>query len=275
MKRLLIAALLTAVLASCGVTKNQDYTSVANQVGYSETKVIRHPTIYEVNVRQHTAAGTFVALEKDLPRIDSLGIDILWLMPIHPIGELNRKGSLGSYYSVKNYVGVNPEFGTLADFKHLVATAHQLGMKVIIDWVGNHTAWDHPWMNQHPDWYTRDASGNVVPPVADWSDVADLNFDNQDMRKEMIRSLEFWVKECDIDGYRCDVAMMVPTDFWDEARAALDAIKDKPMIIRKVPTKCALRPIMMRIHGMALEANVMEINGNYSTCWLSHYKECP
>ncbi|MFN5093018.1 MAG: alpha-amylase family glycosyl hydrolase [Bacteroidota bacterium] len=231
MKKSLFAALLIALMASCGVTKNQDYTSVANQVGYSETKVIRHPewsknaTIYEVNVRQHTAAGTFSALEKDLPRIDSLGIDILWLMPIHPIGDLNRKGSLGSYYSVKNYVGVNPEFGSLADFKHLVATAHQLGMKVIIDWVGNHTAWDHPWMNQHPDWYTRDANGNVIPPVADWSDVADLNFDNQEMRKEMIRSLEFWVKECDIDGYRCDVAMMVPTDFWDDARAALDAIK--------------------------------------------------
>ncbi|MFM7770168.1 MAG: alpha-amylase family glycosyl hydrolase, partial [Bacteroidota bacterium] len=231
MKKVILFALTASVLFGCGVSKNQEFTSQANQVGYSETKVIRHPdwsknaTIYEVNVRQHSPQGNFAALEKDLPRIDSLGIDILWLMPIHPIGELNRKGSLGSYYSVKNYTGVNPEYGTLQDFKKLVNTAHGLGMKVIIDWVGNHTAWDHPWMTQHPDWYTKDANGNVIPPVADWSDVADLNFDNKEMRKEMIRALEYWVKECDIDGYRCDVAMMVPTDFWDEARAALDAIK--------------------------------------------------
>ncbi|MEY3849822.1 MAG: hypothetical protein RJA38_263, partial [Bacteroidota bacterium] len=163
--------LLAIALASCGVTKNQDYTSEAKQIGYSETKVVRHPswsknaTIYEVNVRQHTAAGTFAALEKDLPRIDSLGVDILWLMPINPIGQLNRKGSLGSYYSVKNYTGVNPEFGTTEDFKRLVKRAHELGMYVILDWVANHTAWDHPWVLQHPDWYTHDANGNIVPPV--------------------------------------------------------------------------------------------------------------
>ena len=223
--------LLALAFASCGVSKNQDYTSEAKQIGYSETKVVRHPswsknaTIYEVNVRQHTAAGTFAALEKDLPRIDSLGVDILWLMPINPIGQLNRKGILGSYYSVKNYTGVNPEFGTTEDFKRLVKRAHELGMYVILDWVANHTAWDHPWVIQHPEWYTHDANGNIVPPVPDWSDVADLNYDNQELRKEMIRAMEYWVRDCDIDGYRCDVAMNVPTEFWNDTRAALDAIK--------------------------------------------------
>jgi glycosidase len=223
--------LLAVALTSCGVTKNQDYTSEAKQIGYSETKVVRHPswsknaTIYEVNVRQHTAAGTFAALEKDLPRIDSLGVDILWLMPINPIGQLNRKGSLGSYYSVKNYTGVNPEFGTTEDFKRLVNKAHELGMYVILDWVANHTAWDHSWVLQHPEWYTHDANGNIVPPVPDWSDVADLNYDNVELRKEMIRAMEYWVRDCGIDGYRCDVAMNVPTEFWNDARAALDAIK--------------------------------------------------
>jgi glycosidase len=230
MNRTIIISLIALLAISCASQKS-DATATAQIISSSETHVIRHPewvknaTIYEINVRQHTPQGTFQALEKDLNRLDSLGVDILWLMPINPIGELNRKGSLGSYYSVKNYVGVNSEFGTLQDFKHFVNAAHAKGMKVILDWVANHTAWDHPWITEHPEWYTHDANGKIVPPVADWSDVADLNFDNKELRKAMIESMKFWVKECDLDGYRCDVAMQVPTDFWDQARAELDAIK--------------------------------------------------
>lgn len=232
MRLLLIApALALAALASCDLKKAPDHTAGATVTGHSETRVLRHPdwsrnaTIYEVNLRQHTPQGTINAFRADLARLDSMGVDILWLMPVHPIGVQNRKGSLGSYYSVQNYTAINPEFGTLEDFKALVRDAHSRDMKVILDWVGNHTAWDHAWMTQHPEWYTRDTSGAVLPPVADWSDVADLNFENAQMRRAMIESMRFWVKECDVDGFRCDVAMMVPTDFWDEARASLDSLK--------------------------------------------------
>lgn len=144
---------------------------------------------------------------------------------IHPIGELNRKGSLGSYYSVKDYLDVNPEFGTIKDFKELVKEIHSLGMYVIIDWVANHTAWDHQWTKTHPEFYNKDDKGNFIPPVDDWSDVIDLNYDNKALWSEMINALKFWVNECDIDGYRCDVAGMVPIEFWIEARKQLDKIK--------------------------------------------------
>lgn len=188
---------------------------------------VKNATIYEVNVRQFTAEGTFAAFEKELPRLKAMGVDILWLMPIHPIGELNRKGSLGSYYAVKDYRGVNPEFGTDEDFSKLVTTAHGLGMKVIIDWVANHTSPDHLWIQEgRLDWYTLDSLGKVQPTIGtDWFDVADLNYDNEELRAEMISCMEYWVKNFDIDGYRCDVAGWVPMDFWLTARSALDQIK--------------------------------------------------
>ena len=187
-------------------------------------------TIYEVNVRQYTPEGTFVAFEKQLPRLQSLGVKILWIMPINPISEKNRKGTLGSYYAVQDYKKVNPEFGTLDDFKELVTKSHELGFKVIIDWVANHTGWDNVWMAKHPDWYTTDSTGKIISPVPDWSDVADLNYDNKEMRAAMIDAMEYWLKEADIDGFRCDVAGMVPVDFWDEARADLDKIKPVYML---------------------------------------------
>ena len=187
-------------------------------------------SIYEVNIRQYTIEGTFKAFEKHLPGLKDLGADILWLMPIHPIGEKNRKGSLGSYYSVKDYKAVNPEFGTLQDFKTLVNEIHKKGMYVIIDWVANHTSWDNNWMTEHPEYYTKDSVGNIIPPVPDWSDVADLNYENKDLRKEMIAALKFWVEECDLDGYRCDVAGMVPIEFWIEARTELEKIKNVFML---------------------------------------------
>jgi len=181
-------------------------------------------TIYEVNVRQYTEAGTFKAFEAHLPRLQKLGVKILWLMPIHPISELNRKGSLGSPYAVANYKGINPEFGNEADFKSLVNKAHALGFKVILDWVANHSGWDNPW-TVNKSWYHIDSSGNIVPPNNDWLDVAWLNYKNQDMRKAMIEAMAYWVKTFDIDGFRADVAAGVPTDFWKAANIQLQAIK--------------------------------------------------
>lgn len=142
----------------------------------------------------------------------------------------NRKGTLGSYYSVKDYKAVNPEFGTLDEFKSSVKMIHKMGMYVIIDWVANHTAWYQKWITEHSGFYTQDSSGNIISPNPDWTDVADLNFDNQELRKEMIDALKFWVEECDIDGYRCDVAGMVPTQFWIEARTELEKIKNVFML---------------------------------------------
>ncbi|HPB52082.1 MAG TPA: alpha-amylase family glycosyl hydrolase, partial [Saprospiraceae bacterium] len=168
--------------------------------------------IYEVNIRQYTPEGTLKAFSAHLPRLKAMGVDIFWLMPVFPIGEVNRKGSLGSYYSIQDYKAINPAFGTMADFDSLVARIHDLGMYVILDWVANHTAWDHPWTRQHPDWYNRDVQGNILVPadnngnLTDWTDVADLNYNNSEMRKEMISEMLFWAKEHHVDGFRCDIA---------------------------------------------------------------------
>ncbi len=209
--------------------KNNENTT--EQTNQDSVKTVIYPdrikksVIYEVNIRQYTPEGTFKAFEKHLPRLKNLGVDILWFMPIQPIGMKNRKGSLGSYYSIQNYTKVNPEYGTADDFKQLVEEAHKLGMIVLIDWVANHTAWDNPWINEHPDWYVHNDKGEIVSPVPDWTDVADLNYDNHQMRKAMVDAMKFWLENFDIDGFRCDVAMMVPTDFWDSARVELDKVK--------------------------------------------------
>ena len=189
---------------------------------------IKNNVVYEVNTRQFNSGGTFKSFMPEIPRIKALGVDVLWFMPVYPIGQLNRKGGLGSYYSIKNYHEINPEFGTMDDFKATVNAAHAQGMKVILDWVGNHTAWDHPWVTEHPDWYVHDSTGKIVTPW-DWTDVAQLNFKNPELRKAMIAEMQFWVKECNIDGFRCDVAFLVPRSFWEEARIALE--KDKPLFM--------------------------------------------
>lgn len=182
-------------------------------------------TIYEVNIRQYTPEGTFDAFTQHIPRLEELGVGILWVMPVQPIGKLNRKGSLGSYYSISDYTATNPEFGSMNDFKKMVREAHQHHMRVILDWVGNHTSWDNVWMKDHKDYYTTDKNGKIVPPVADWADVADLNYDNKNMRAAMIDAMKFWLTEGDVDGFRCDVAMMIPDDFWQEAIPQLKKIK--------------------------------------------------
>lgn len=181
--------------------------------------------IYEVNLRQYTYEGSFAAFQKELPRLKDMGVETLWFMPITPIGVANRKGTLGSYYSASDYVSTNEEFGTLDDFKALVNAAHALGQKVIIDWVANHTAWDHVWTKTNPDFYSRNHDGNFRPPFPDWEDVIHLNYDNPALWDAMIEAMAFWVKECDIDGFRCDMAHLVRLSFWLEARKRLDAIK--------------------------------------------------
>jgi len=180
--------------------------------------------IYEVNIRQYSPEGTFNAFAKDLPQLKKLGIKILWIMPIHPIGIENRKEGLGSYYSVKDYRGINPEFGNLQDFENLVNSAHANGMYVIIDWVPNHTAWDHPWVKQHPDYYAKDKDGKMISPF-DWTDVVKLNYENPETRKAMVADMSYWLTTAKIDGFRCDVAGEVPTDFWKDATTQLNKIK--------------------------------------------------
>lgn len=221
-KYFLWIVVLAFLMGACTNAPKKQYSAAANENSLVWTE---DAVMYEVNVRQYTPEGTFNAFAGELPRLKELGVEILWFMPIHPIGVENRKGTLGSYYSIKDYKAVNPEFGTFDDFKNLVAKAHEMGFKVLIDCVANHTAWDHVWIKEHKDWYTQDSLGNVVPPVADWSDVADLNYENPDLRAAMLDAMEYWVAEADIDGYRCDYAGGVPTDFWEEARAALDQIK--------------------------------------------------
>ena len=186
----------------------------------------KNAVIYQINTRQFTREGTFKAAESHLPRLKDLGVDILWLMPIHEIGEKNRKGSLGSPYAVKDYLSVNHEFGKLEDLKHFVQAAHSMGMYVILDWVPNHTAWDNPLVDEHPEWYERDWKGDFRPsPWRDWDDIIDLDYQNPDLREYMTEALKYWVRVADIDGYRCDVAGFVPLDFWNQVRRELDAIK--------------------------------------------------
>jgi len=197
----------------------------------------RQANIYQVNLRQYTPEGTLKAFAAELPRLRKMGVDMLWLMPWQPIGRENRKGGLGSYYSISDYTAINPEFGTLDDARMLVKQAHALGMKVILDWVANHTAWDHPWTRAHKDWYKLNAKGEIYPvtftegPEPEyWTDVVALNYDNPALREAMIASMAFWVREVDLDGFRCDVASLVPTPFWERARQALDAIKPMFML---------------------------------------------
>lgn len=186
----------------------------------------RDAVLYQLNTRQFTSEGTFAAAQMQLPRLARMGVDIIWLMPIHPIGAANRKGSLGSPYAVRDYRAVNPEFGSEAEFRAFVDEAHRLGLKVILDWVANHSAYDNPLTLSHPEWYTRTPEGALMSPAGtDWSDVADFDYTQPGLRQYMTESLVYWVREFGIDGYRADVAGYVPTDFWETARAELDKVK--------------------------------------------------
>ncbi|WP_276481176.1 alpha-amylase family glycosyl hydrolase [Paraflavitalea pollutisoli] len=180
--------------------------------------------IYEVNIRQYTTEGTFQAFAQHLPRLADMGVEVLWFMPITPISVAGRKGTMGSYYACSDYTTTNAEFGTVADFKQLVQQAHEAGMKVIVDWVANHTGLDHVWTKTHPEYFKKDIDGKFYDTHG-WDDVIDLNYYDQPMRQAMIDAMIFWVKECNIDGFRCDMAHLVPLDFWRQARTALDQVK--------------------------------------------------
>ena len=186
---------------------------------------VKNAVIYEVNLRQYTPEGTIEAFSAHIPRLVDMGVDVLWFMPMHPISQARKKGKLGSYYAVADYRAVNPEFGTLDDFKKMVRKAHDAGLKVIIDWVPNHTGWDHPWIKLHPQFYTKGKDGEITDPIDPstgepwgWTDVADLDYSNANMRKAMLDAMEFWVTKAGIDGFRQDVAHGVPLDFWVEYR---------------------------------------------------------
>jgi hypothetical protein len=232
-KSLWILGLLTIVGALACTTSQQVDDSSTPVSKIIQPEWSKNANIYEVNVRQYTPEGTFNAFAEHLPRLQEMGVDILWFMPIHPIGAINRKeneNSMGSYYSVQDYKKVSSDYGTEEDFRSLVALAHELGMKVIIDWVPNHTAWDNPW-TENKDWYVLNEQGSFIPPLGtDWTDVIQLDYSNQEMRAAMIDALKYWVEEFDIDGYRCDVAGKVPTDFWVQANAELNEIKDVFML---------------------------------------------
>ena len=222
----LLALACVLVMGGCDAAPGASSYEPQPYVQLENAEWTRDAVIYQLNTRQFTKQGTFKAAQEQLPRLAEMGVDIVWLMPIHPIGEVNRKGGLGSPYAVKDYRAVNPDLGTEEEFRAFVDAAHDLGMKVILDWVANHSAWDNPLTSEHPEWYTRNPEGDMMPPEGtDWSDVVDFDYSQAGLREYMTESLTYWVREFDVDGYRADVAGYVPLDFWEIARAELDAVK--------------------------------------------------
>lgn len=220
-----VCALSAMALMAAPALAEPDYTP-RSPVEVSNADWTRDAVLYQLNTRQFTPEGTFKAAQKQLPRLAAMGVDIVWLMPIHPIGDINRKGSMGSPYAVRDYRAVNPDLGSEAEFRAFVDEAHRLGLKVILDWVANHSAFDNPLTASHPEWYTRTPEGALMSPNGtDWTDVADFDYSQPGLRRYMTESLVYWVREFGIDGYRADVAGYVPTDFWETARAELDKVK--------------------------------------------------
>ena len=220
-----VLLVVTVFCAGCSAAKPYEIPTETRAPEWTRTAVL-----YEVNLRQYTKSGTINEFAEHLDTLKNMGVNTLWFMPIHPISVTNRSGRLGSYYSVSDYRDVNPEFGTKEDFKALVDKAHDMGFHVMLDWVANHTGWDNAWITEHPDWYTQKDGKIISPEGMGWPDVADLNYDNADMRKEMIECMKYWVTEYDVDGFRCDYAAGVPEDFWREARIELDKVKDIYML---------------------------------------------
>ena len=227
MKKTLLLFLL--FLISCNDQKELSTSFNINQ--------IKDGVIYEANIRQYSESGKFEDFTKDIYKLKDLGVKIIWLMPIHPISKTNRKGTLGSYYSISDYKAVNPEFGSKEDLDELIKEAHKHNILVILDWVANHTGWDHKWIKNKPDYYTKNENGEITDPINPstgeswgWTDVADLNFDNMDMQNEMIEAMEYWVKEHDIDGYRLDAAHSCPASFWKKSIERLKKIKNVLML---------------------------------------------
>jgi cyclomaltodextrinase len=217
------AALLATIFFTF-VSAQQSQRDFSKENARASADWVKDSVIYQIFERQYSNRGDFNSITNDLDRLQNLGVTVLWLMPIHPIGKLKSKGTIGSPYAVQDYYAINPDYGTKEDFKRLIAESHKRNMKVIIDIVANHTAWDSVLMKDK-SFYTQNSKGEIIPPVPDWADVADLNYDNPNLRKYMIEMLKFWVRDYDLDGFRCDVAGFVPTDFWESARAEVDKIK--------------------------------------------------
>lgn len=243
-----IIFLSTILLIACKeeVKKEEPVAETPKEITIApiDNDVLENAVIYEANIRQYSPEGTFNAFAQDIPKLKELGVKVIWLMPIHPISEAKRKAKgdllvadiedpeerkkyLGSPYAVADYTAVNPDMGTMEDFSNMVDVAHENGIYVILDWVPNHTGWDHPWITEHPEYYTKNDKGEITDPIQDngepwgWTDVADLNYDNQVMRKAMIDEMMFWITEQNVDGFRCDVAHGVPLDFWEQCIPAL------------------------------------------------------
>jgi glycosidase len=263
---------------SCQQAETPDTESRAGET----VDPVSHPAwaekavIYEVNVRQYTPEGSFAALQQHLPRLRNLGIDILWLMPVQPIGKKNRKGSLGSYYSIADYTAINPEYGTEADFKAFVDAAHAQGMKVILDWVANHSAHDHPW-TANKAYYVLRSDGSISNArdnegrETDWTDVAELNYDNPEMRQAMIEEMRWWVDSMDVDGFRCDVAGGVPNDFWLEARRVLKAAEPDLFLLAEAESP-AMHTAFDMTYGWELHHLLNDIaRGRKTTAALDEY----
>jgi alpha-amylase len=249
MKKLSLLFMITIVFTSCKHQNKEIFSEIKTNLNSITEAEMENAVIYEVNIRQYSETGTFEAFTKDIPQLKELGVKIIWVMPIFPISETKRKATggdfayliedekerakmLGSYYAVSDFKKVNPEFGTLEDFRKMVKTAHDNGMYMILDWVPNHTGWDHAWLKTNPEYYTQNEKGEVIDPINPdtgeswgWADVADLNYDNNEMRQEMIQDMLYWVEEEGIDGFRCDVASAVPLGFWEEAIPKLRAKK--------------------------------------------------
>jgi len=242
MKKTLILFVIAFIIFSC----SKEQKELVNSIPPISNATIESAVIYEANIRQYSPEGTFDEFTKDIPEIKKLGVKVIWLMPIFPISETKRKATggadskfasefpkeeqsryLGSYYAVSDFTKINPEFGDIEDFRTLVSTAHEHGIYVILDWVPNHTGWDHTWLQTNPEFYTQNEKGEVVHPKdTDWTDTADLNYDNLAMRTQMIADMKYWLKNENIDGFRCDVAGSVPLDFWQDAIPKLRAEKD-------------------------------------------------
>lgn len=219
---LFMLCMLSHSLAAQQTATNRDY---AKETARKPPAWVRDGgVIYEIFERNFSSAGDFNSITAQLDRLKELGVNILWLMPIHPFGQEKKKGTVGSPYAVRDYYAINPAYGTKGDLQRLISEAHQRGMKVIIDIVANHTSWDSVMMKT-PEFYTRDATGKILPPQPDWADVADLNYENPRLRQYMIEMLQYWLREFDLDGFRCDVAGYVPTDFWEQARPELEKVK--------------------------------------------------
>ncbi|MDQ3132880.1 MAG: alpha-amylase family glycosyl hydrolase [Acidobacteriota bacterium] len=224
LQNLFIQKLFLILLLSGFVFAQQPTRDFSKETARASPDWVKDAVIYEIFPRQYSQKGDFNSITADLDRLKNLGVTVLWLMPIHPIGQEKKKGTIGSPYAVRDFYAVNPDYGTKDDFKRLVAEAHRRGLKVIIDIVANHTSWDSVMMKTK-GFHTTNSKGEIVPPVPDWADVADLNYDNAELRKYMIEMLKMWVRDYDLDGFRCDVAGFVPTDFWEKARMEVDKIK--------------------------------------------------